>query len=150
VAARTLADIEAAFRSAWSVETCDPVDVPGWTPDNPARGQCGATALTLLELVGGELLEAEVRYPDGTRQGYHYWNRLAGGVEIDLTAEQFGPDEAIQAPTVVTVPEAPPSRAGEQYALLRRRVLTALDLDPDERRLDPDEQAFPGNRTATS
>ena len=74
----------------------------------------------------------------------------AGGVEIDLTAEQFGPDEAIQAPTVVTVPEAPPSRAGEQYALLRRRVLTALDLDPDERRLDPDEQAFPGNRTATS
>ena len=130
--ARTLTEVEAAVRRSWSVETCDPVDVPDWTPGNPSRGQCGATALVLLELLGGELLEAEVTFPDGSHQGFHYWNRLPGGVEIDLTAEQFSPDEQIQAPQVIESVQTPPSRAAEQYLLLRHRVLGALGLDPDK------------------
>jgi hypothetical protein len=81
-----------------------------------------------MELVGGDLLEAEVTYPDGSHQGFHYWNLLPGGVEVDLTAEQFSPDEQIQTPVVIEVPEAPPSRAAEQYLLLRRRVREALGL----------------------
>lgn len=111
------------------METADPVDVPDWTPENPSRGQCGATALVLLELLGGDLLEAEVLYPDGSHQGFHYWNRLAGGIDIDLTAEQFRPDEQIQAPVVIEAVETPPSRAAEQYLLLRQRVRAALGLD---------------------
>ncbi len=124
----TLAEIQAAFRASWSVETCDPVDVAEWTADNPSRGQCGATALTLMEIVGGDLLEAEVTYPDGSHQGFHYWNLLPGGLEIDLTADQFSPDEQIQTPVMIEAPEAPPPRAGEQYLLLRRRVREALGL----------------------
>ena len=38
---------------------------------------------------------AEVRHPDGSRQGHQYWNRLPGGVEVDLTREQFAPDEVL-------------------------------------------------------
>lgn len=128
MAQHTLAEIEAALRASWSVETADPVDVPDWTPDNPSRGQCGATALVLLELLGGELLEAEVTFPDGSHQGFHYWNRLAGGIEIDLTAEQFAADEQIQTPIVIEQVETPPSRAAEQYLLLRRLVRERLGL----------------------
>jgi hypothetical protein len=122
----TLAGIEGAIRASWSVETCDPVDVPDWSAANPARGQCGVTALVMHDLLGGDLLEAEVLYPDGSRQGYHYWNRLPGGVDVDLTAEQFSATEVVQPPKVVARPPGLPSRYPEQYELLRARVLHIL------------------------
>jgi hypothetical protein len=122
----TLADIEAAIRRAWSVETCDPVDVADWSTANPSRGQCGVTALTVHDLLGGDLLEAEVLYPDGSRQGYHYWNRLPGGLDVDLTAEQFSATEVVQPPKVVARQPGPPARYPEQYELFRTRVLQAL------------------------
>ena len=125
---RTLRDIEVAIRSAWSLETCDQVDVADWSPANPSRGQCGVTALTLHELLGGDLLEAEVLFPDGSRQGFHYWNRIPGGIDVDLTAEQFSPDEAIQEPKVVERPPGPPLRGAEQYEIFRTRVRSALGL----------------------
>ena len=34
----TREDIEAAVRSAWARDTCDPVDADDWSPANPARG----------------------------------------------------------------------------------------------------------------
>jgi len=125
--ARTLSDVELAIRSAWSRETCDEVDVDDWSVTNPARGQCGATALTLHDLLGGDLLEAEVLHSDGSRQGYHAWNRLAG-VEIDLTVEQFSSTELVQTPHIVQRPPGPPPRGAEQYQLLRTRVFTALGI----------------------
>jgi hypothetical protein len=122
----TLAAIEAAVRVAWSFETCDPVDVPDWSPANPSRGQCGVTALTLHDILGGDLLEAEVLYPDGSRQGFHYWNRLPGGLPVDLTAEQFSVKEVVQEPKVVLRPPGPPLRGAPQYELFWRRVSAAL------------------------
>jgi hypothetical protein len=56
----TREDIEAAVRAAWARDTCDPVEADDWSPANPARGQCGTTALTINDLLGGELLLAEV------------------------------------------------------------------------------------------
>ena len=96
----TLHEVEAAIRSSWSVETCDPTDEERWTPENPSLGQCAVTALVVHDLLGGELLEAEVHYTDGTRQGFHYWNRLAG-VDIDLTRAQFAGNEHVQSPHLV-------------------------------------------------
>jgi hypothetical protein len=123
----TLSVIEAAVRSAWSLETCDPVDVPLWHSGNPARGQCGVTALVLQDLLGGDLLVAEVEYADGGRQGVHYWNRLAGGIEVDLTREQFTDGERIGAPSVAPRPPGGrPARCADQYDLLRNRVLAAV------------------------
>lgn len=87
------------------------------------------TALTLHDVLGGDLLEAEVLYPDGSRQGYHYWNRLPGGLEVDLTAAQFSPDEVVQPPRVVVRPPGPPVRGAEQYELFRQRVQLTLDSE---------------------
>ena len=65
------------------IETCDPSDAALWTPANPSRGQCAVTALVVHDLLGGLLLEAEVHHADGSPQGFHYWNRLAG-LDVDL------------------------------------------------------------------
>jgi hypothetical protein len=69
-------DLEAAVRAAWALDTCDPVDAADWSPANPSRGQCGSTALIIHDVLGGELLIAEVVRGDGSRQGVHYWNLL--------------------------------------------------------------------------
>lgn len=53
-----------------------------WSEDNPARGQCGVTALVVQDRFGGELLKTPV---DGR---WHFYNRVEG-VRYDFTAEQF-------------------------------------------------------------
>ena len=122
----TLDEVTAAVRAAWCRETCDDSDLADRTPDNPARGQCGATALVLHDLLGGDLLLAEVLLPDGSRQGVHWWNRLPDGSEADLTREQFAPHEVVQPPRVVVRPPGPPRRNRGQYLRLRAAVLAAL------------------------
>lgn len=119
-----LADIEAAVRSSWAADTTTPAHRPHWTPGNPARDQCGVTALVLHDLLGGDLIRGEVRV-DGVRTDYHWWNRLGPGTEIDLTREQFAPEEVVTGGTVVA---RPPEivRLREEYELLRGRVLELL------------------------
>jgi hypothetical protein len=128
VSSVTREEIEAAVRAAWARDTCDPVDVDDWSAANPARGQCGTTALTINDLLGGDLLVAEVLRADGSRQGVHWWNRLPDGTEMDLTREQFASHEVIQQPRVVQRSAGPPKRAAEQYLTLKHRVLQALGL----------------------
>ena len=124
---RSLTDIERVIRSSWSTATCDPVDLSEWSPQNRARGQCAVTALVVQDLFGGELLLAEVRNADGSRQGLHYWNRLADGVEVDLTREQFAPEEIVQAPTVVPRPaDLTNGRLFAQYQALASAVRAGL------------------------
>ncbi len=122
----SLVVIEEALRASWSLDTCDRSDVDDWTPENPSRGQCGATSLVLLDLFGGELLMAEVHYPDGGHQGVHYWVRLAGGLEMDLTRQQFAPNEMVQEPYVVSRPTGTTWTGREQYLLLREQTEAAL------------------------
>jgi hypothetical protein len=121
--------VTSAIRASWSKDTCDPVDVDGWSSDNPSRGQCGSTALVLGDIFGGELLLAEVHFSDGSLQGYHYWNRLPDGEEVDLTGTQFLEDEIVQPPRVVVRPPGPPRRCAEQYELLRARVFDLLQIE---------------------
>jgi hypothetical protein len=118
-------DVERAVRAAFGRDTCDPHDVETWHAANPARGHCGVTALVVAELLGGELLLAPA-YAGGAERGIHYWNRLPDGAELDLTADQFGPDEAVGEPRVVPVPDEPPVRCRAEYETFRRRVLAAL------------------------
>jgi hypothetical protein len=125
----TMDALQAAIRASWSLETCDPTDAAQWTPANPSRGQCAATALVVHDLFGGQLLEAEVHFLDGSLQGFHYWNRL-DGVDVDLTREQFTSQEALQEPRVTDrLPEFP-WRAQEQYLIFRDRVHAALKMQP--------------------
>jgi hypothetical protein len=122
-------DLEVAIRASWSVETCDPTDVAHWTQANPSLGQCAVTALVVHDLLGGELLEAEVHQADGARQGFHYWNRLAG-VDIDLTRAQFVSGEHVQRPRLITRMPSEPWLAQDKYLVLRDRVRAALGLSP--------------------
>ncbi|MEV6636140.1 hypothetical protein AB0M54_35860 [Actinoplanes sp. NPDC051470] len=111
------------LRAAWGADTCDPHDRPDWHPGNPARGQCGVTALVIQDLLGGDLILGEV-YAGGVRTGYHYWNRLPGGREVDLTAGQFRPDEVVTGGAVQQRdPGAPVRRCRAEYELLSSRVL---------------------------
>lgn len=116
------------LRAAWGPDTCDPHDLANWRPDNPARGQCGVTALVLQDLLGGELMRGEV-HVDGAKIGHHWWNRLPDGTTVDLTAEQFHPGERVTGGEVRHRPPEAPGRCRGQYELLRHRVLTALACD---------------------
>jgi hypothetical protein len=123
---RSLSDLEATMRSSWDQDTCDPVDLP-WRADNPAKGQCGVTALVLHDLLGGELAVAPVECA-GERQGYHWWLRTSGGIDIDLTREQFVTGEQIGAPEFLERPSGLPRRCSDQYLLLRHRVFESLAI----------------------
>jgi hypothetical protein len=123
-----LADIEQAIRQSWSADTCPPEGRCRWNPANPSWGQCGVTAMVLHDLLGGELLRGEVT-ADGEFCDYHWWNRLATGIEIDLTRDQFSPPHVISSGVPVT--RTPPTtwrRLRAEYELLRTRVLANLQI----------------------
>jgi hypothetical protein len=121
--------LHSAIRASWCLETCDPTDAADWEPTNPSLGHCAVTALVVHDFFGGELLEAEVLFQNGSRQGFHYWNRLAG-VEVDLTREQFKSQEVVQEPQVIDRLPGLPWQAEEQYRVFRRRVDAALKDRP--------------------
>jgi hypothetical protein len=125
-------DLEAAVRAAWALDTCDPVDAADWSAANPSRGQCGSTALIIHDLLGGELLIAEVIRRDGSRQGVHYWNLLPDGTELDLTGDQFADDELLRQPRILPRPAGLPNRCADQYLTMRLRVFDALGIAEDD------------------
>lgn len=123
MSAWTLGDVEQAVREAWGADTCDPAD--GWHPDNPARGQCGVTALVVQDLLGGHLVLGEVHVNE-QKAGYHYWNRFGSGIDVDLTREQFHSEEVVVGGRIVERPPGSPRRCREQYERLSDRVMSRL------------------------
>jgi hypothetical protein len=118
--ALTLDELELVIRRAWSKETSD--DPDEWTESNRARGQCGVTAMTLYQLLGGVLLVSNVSR-GGVQVETHYWNRLPSGLEIDLTRGQFSQGETFGEPRIID-----PSTAREPRPdhLRRARLLFAI------------------------
>lgn len=124
----SLESLGAAVRAGWGADTCDPHDLRDWHPGNAARGQCGVTALVVQDLLGGELIVGEV-FVGEVKVGHHYWNRLPGGRDVDLTAGQFCPREAVVGGRPQPRPPGPPRRCRRQYEILRHRVLAAPNSD---------------------
>lgn len=93
----TLAGLQAAIEAAWCAETSASPDT--WSPERPALGQCDVTARLVRDLLGGELLTANV-IKDGRRLERHAWNRLPSGIELDLTRSQYVDGEAFGKPAV--------------------------------------------------
>ncbi len=127
----TLADIERALRASWAADTCSPDDLVrmDWTPDNPAWGHCDITALVVNDIFGGDLMLGEVHL-DGEQHGYHWWNRLPSGIEIDLTRDQFRRGQTVTAGRVIKRPAGRPPRRWKEYQLLRQRVTEKLGTLP--------------------
>lgn len=116
----SLSELALAIRLSWDPNTCDPAEE--WDHTNPGRGQCGVSTLVIHDHLGGHVVCAEV-HEEGRRTGYHYWNRLAGGVDADVTRDQFFDLEYLSRGHVVDRERAgEPKRCLEQYQLLRDRV----------------------------
>lgn len=126
----TADELRQHFLAAWGPDTCYPHMREEWSPDNPSRDQCGMTALVVQDILGGELIIAEV-HVDGTKVGHHYWNRLPDGSDVDLTGDQFRPDEAVVGGKTIVRPPDAPRLHREQYELLRQRVLDRLPAAGD-------------------
>ena len=90
-------------------------------PNDAARGQCGATALVVQDLLGGDLIVGEV-FVGSERLGVHYWNRLEDGEVLDLSRGQYVEGEVVTGARIVARPPGPPPHGTEAYLLLRQRV----------------------------
>jgi ADP-ribose pyrophosphatase YjhB (NUDIX family) len=127
VSTPTLPELEQALRAAWSLWTADPADHDDWSGDDPASGQCASTALIVHDTLGGALLMAHVRHADGSPAGFHYFNRLPDGTELDLTAEQFHDGEVLFDVNEVEIPDnRHVGRLPGPYHLLAARVAREL------------------------
>jgi hypothetical protein len=128
----SMTEIDSAVRASWAADTCSDDDAARapWTADNPAWGQCDVTALVLHDILGGDLMVGEVHL-NGKQHGYHWWNRLDTGVEIDLTREQFHHGQIVTPGRAVTRPPGPLRRRQREYELLRHRVMNSLGTLPD-------------------
>jgi hypothetical protein len=122
----SLAEVSAAISASWGPETTYATDGPSRKPGDRSRGQCGTTALVVHDWLGGDILSATVSR-DGQAVGVHYWNRLPGNVEVDLTRGQFLPNEAIGELREVIRPQSLEGLPGyDAYIALSDRVRALL------------------------
>lgn len=123
-----LTELARAIRLSWDALTCDPAEK--WDQANPGRGQCGVSTLVIHDHLGGAVVCAEV-HEEGTRTGYHYWNRLQDDTDVDLTRDQFFVEEYVSTGRVVDRERGcEPERCLAQYRRLRDRVEKRLRDDP--------------------
>ncbi|MEZ0163359.1 hypothetical protein AB2L27_01120 [Kineococcus sp. LSe6-4] len=126
----TLTAIETAVRASWGPDTCfASAEYLARGEGRPSRGQCGPTALVLHELLGGDLVVAGVEH-EGRVEGVHYWNVTTGGVQIDLTRDQFTAGESLVDVRRVAVLRDRQGPGERPFQVLRGRVATALGSVP--------------------
>jgi hypothetical protein len=122
----TLSEIETAVRSSWDLDTsfASP-EYMARGSGQPSRGLCGTTALVIPDLLGGDLFVADVEY-EGRVVGVHYWNVTPGGVELDLTVDQFTSGESLINERRVEAGRSSSSAGEQPFQLLKERVTVAL------------------------
>lgn len=132
--AKSVTEVADAIVASWGEDTMYATkEVLPRKPGCRSRGQCGTTAGVVQDWLGGDILAADV-YRDGELVGVHYWNRLAGGEEVDLTADQFLPNEALVGRREVRRPadEIWQSHPGyPPYRVLKQRVAKLLGDGPE-------------------
>lgn len=109
----TIEQLKQALFHCWSIKSSSK-----WTMDNPAKGQCGVTALVVNDLLGGEILKTEL--PDGM----HFYNKIHGA-RYDFTESQFS-EMLTYTDKCSTREEAFLDTNTEQYSYLKESVLTYL------------------------
>lgn len=71
------AEVYEILKKLWSIETSSK-----WTIENPAKGQCGVTALVIHDLFGEEIKKTQVD------EVWHFYNMI-NGKRYDFTSSQF-------------------------------------------------------------
>ncbi|TCW54013.1 hypothetical protein EC917_10967 [Bacillus thuringiensis] len=66
-----------ALVKSWSIETSSK-----WTIENPAKGQCGVTALVVQDIYGGKIKKTKIE------EVWHFYNSI-DGERFDFTEAQF-------------------------------------------------------------
>jgi len=120
----TLDELKVAIRSVFAQDTCSPDDLPEWSLRNASRGHCAVASLTLYDYLGGQLVCAEV-HRDNKCFGYHWWTIIQGRA-VDLTLDQFTPEETVGEPWPIERPVGDDHFYGGQHKIFRRRVAQAL------------------------
>ncbi|WP_411335073.1 hypothetical protein ACK1LH_06335 [Metabacillus indicus] len=80
MSAEDLKLLRCALLNSWSLKSSSK-----WTPENPAKGQCGVTALVVHDLLGGEIRKTFAA------EGWHFYNEI-DSARVDFTASQFEGD----------------------------------------------------------
>ncbi len=105
--------IQKTFFASWSLQSSSK-----WREENPAKGQCGVTALVVNDLLGGEI------YKTHCLGGWHFYNKIDGKV-YDFTSSQF--DEPITSEhTLSSRDEAFADTNDRQYSYLKEEVKRLL------------------------
>ena len=85
-----------AIEASWGADTS--FDASEWTSGNPARGQCVVTSLVVQHYLSGELEKVTTTF-DGHPES-HYFNRLPDGTKVDLSCQQYPPDQMLAPSTI--------------------------------------------------
>lgn len=94
---------------AWSLDSSSK-----WTINNPAKGQCGVTALVINDLFGGMILKTELV------EGWHFYNQI-NNQRYDFTESQFK-SEILYQDIPSNREEAILDTNQQQYDYLRQKV----------------------------
>ncbi|PTM57651.1 YunG family protein [Desmospora activa] len=106
--------LQQVLAHSWSIQTSTK-----YTTDNPARGQCGVTALVVHDILGGEILKTPLP------EGWHFYNKIEGR-RMDFSASQF--TEMIDYQDIPSDrTEAFADTNKEQYRSLRKGVFMQMD-----------------------
>ncbi|CAH0344029.1 hypothetical protein [Bacillus sp. CECT 9360] len=102
------------LQRAWSLYSSSK-----WTQNNPAKGQCGVTALIINDIFGGEIFK--------TPEGWHFYNKINQNYH-DLTASQFSTQiQYLNVPSNRV--EAFNDTNEKQYGYLKEKIYRYLKED---------------------
>lgn len=79
--------LEDALRFSWNIATTS--DPDNWSIENPALGQCAATACVVQDYLGGKIVWSPARVPEADKDISHYFNKIGDNTEYDFTRVQF-------------------------------------------------------------
>jgi hypothetical protein len=116
--AAALENLVATLPRAWQADTAW---IDDWDPTNPARGQCGSSALVVQDACGGVLMRGLVQESTGDPI-VHYWNSI-DLAELDTTWRQFSAGARVVSRTEVDREHLLTTRwLIDRYETLRDRV----------------------------
>ena len=109
--------LKKAIQKSWGVDTAYKDDIPKWSTDNPAAGQCAVTALIIHDYFGGRI------YSGMSQDGVvHYWNKIYG-FKIDITRSQFKETKKFTNITKWIADDLlQTGNVRERYAILKERI----------------------------